>query len=61
MASESAAEVFSPQNVLAGMVTMRGNDPAKKKVAMDYLARFQKSVCVPCPVPCLCRVVRRVL
>ncbi|EFX05450.1 mRNA transport regulator [Grosmannia clavigera kw1407] len=43
MASESAAEVFSPQNVLAGMVTMRGHDASKKKAAMDYLAKFQKS------------------
>lgn len=43
MASEVPVEVFSPENVLAGMVTMRGNDASKKKIAMDYLARFQKS------------------
>lgn len=44
MASNGAAEVFTPENVLAGMVTMRGSDASKKTAAMDYLARFQKSV-----------------
>lgn len=26
------------------MTTMRGGEPDKKKVAMDYLTKFQKSV-----------------
>ncbi|OAA56936.1 mRNA transport regulator [Niveomyces insectorum RCEF 264] len=43
MASDGTADVFTPQNVLDGMVTMRGNDASKKTAAMDYLSRFQKS------------------
>ncbi|CAK7198808.1 Nuclear import receptor [Sporothrix eucalyptigena] len=43
MASNGAPETFTPENVLAAMVTMRGNDASKKTAAMDYLARFQKS------------------
>ncbi|ERT02591.1 hypothetical protein HMPREF1624_00891 [Sporothrix schenckii ATCC 58251] len=43
MASNGAAEVFTPDDVLAAMVTMRGSDASKKTAAMDYLARFQKS------------------
>jgi len=29
------------------MVTMRGADPQKKEVAMDYLLKFQRSVRLP--------------
>jgi len=44
MATNGAHAPFTPQNVLAGMVTMRGGDSSKKEAAMDYLFKFQKSV-----------------
>lgn len=44
MASNGAQETFDVSNVLAAMATMRSPDTDKKKIAVDYLARFQKSV-----------------
>lgn len=44
MASNGSNDAFTPDTVLAAMTTMRGGEPDKKKVAMDYLSRFQKSV-----------------
>ncbi|KAH8884850.1 exportin 1-like protein [Thozetella sp. PMI_491] len=43
MASNGAQDAFAAQNVLAAMLTMRSSEAAKKKAAMDYLTRFQKS------------------
>jgi hypothetical protein len=47
MASNGAADSFAVPNVLAAMLTMRSGDADKKKIAVDYLGRFQKSVCLP--------------
>lgn len=44
MASTGVGEAFSAEMVLQAMVTMRSADVDKKKAAMDYLQRFQKSV-----------------
>lgn len=44
MASNGTQETFAVPNVLAAMLTMRSGDNDKKKVAVDYLGRFQKSV-----------------
>lgn len=44
MASNGAPDSFAPETILAAMATMRGGEPDKKKVAMDYLGKFQKSV-----------------
>lgn len=44
MASNGVQETFTVPNVLAAMSAMRGGDNDKKKVAVDYLGRFQKSV-----------------
>lgn len=44
MASNGVPEDFSVPNVLAAMLTMRSGDNDKKKIAVDYLGRFQKSV-----------------
>lgn len=44
MASNGSPDDFAPDTVLAAMATMRGGDADKKKVAMDYLSKFQKSV-----------------
>ena len=44
MASNGAADGFTTPNVLQAMLTMRSGDSSNKKVAMDYLQRFQKSV-----------------
>lgn len=44
MASNGVQEVFTVPNILAAMQTMRSGDTEKKKVAMDYLGKFQKSV-----------------
>ncbi|KAK1752159.1 armadillo-type protein [Echria macrotheca] len=43
MASNGAPADFSIPNVLAAVLTMRGGDAEKKKVAVDYLSKFQKS------------------
>ncbi|KAK5660546.1 hypothetical protein OQA88_13096 [Cercophora sp. LCS_1] len=43
MASNSVQGDFSVPSVLAAMVTMRSGDNAKKKVAHEYLAKFQKT------------------
>jgi len=51
MATNGALAPFTPQNVLAAMVTMRGGDSSKKEVAMDYLFKFQKSVSTPLQQP----------
>ena len=45
MASNGSAQTMAPDAILAAMATMRGGDAGKKKVAMDYLSNFQKSVC----------------
>lgn len=44
MASNGGPESFAPETILAAMTTMRGGEPDKKKAAMDYLGKFQKSV-----------------
>ena len=44
MATGGVQEVFTAEHVLTAMLTMRGSAADKKKVAMDYLAKFQKSV-----------------
>lgn len=44
MASNGAQEAFTVPNVLAAMLAMRGGDQEKKKAAVDYLGRYQKSV-----------------
>lgn len=44
MASNGVQETFTVPNVLAAMLTMRSGDNDKKKIAVDYLGRFQKSV-----------------
>lgn len=44
MASNGAPDSFAPETILAAMATMRGGEPDKKKAAMDYLGKFQKSV-----------------
>jgi hypothetical protein len=44
MATAATQISVSPETVLAAMVTMRGPESSKKKVAMDYLTKFQKSV-----------------
>lgn len=51
MASNGALADFSVANTLAAMDTMRLGDAEKKKVAMDYLSKFQKSASLPPPVP----------
>jgi transportin-3 len=56
MASNGPQETFAVPNVLAAMLTMRSGDAEKKKVAVDYLGRFQKSVS---PFPPLARRVGR--
>ncbi|KAJ4294832.1 Nuclear import receptor [Collariella sp. IMI 366227] len=43
MPSNGVQESFAVPNVLAAMQTMRSSDNDKKKVAVDYLGRFQKS------------------
>ncbi|KAK4130186.1 ARM repeat-containing protein [Trichocladium antarcticum] len=43
MASNGVQETFAVPNVLAAMLTMRSGDNDKKKIAVDYLGRFQKS------------------
>lgn len=47
MASNGASEAFSPDSVLVAMATMRTGEPDKKKAAMEYLNKFQKSVREP--------------
>jgi hypothetical protein len=47
MASNGATVAATPETVLAAIVTLRGGDTDKKKVAMDYLSKFQKSVSCP--------------
>lgn len=47
MASNGPQETFTVPSVLAAMLTMRSGDNDKKKVAVDYLGRFQKSVSSP--------------
>jgi transportin-3 len=42
----ASAEVVSPEVVLQAMATMRSGNASQKKAAMDYLQRFQKSVCL---------------
>jgi hypothetical protein len=44
MASNGPQDTFAVPSVLAAMLTMRSSDTDKKKVAVDYLGRFQKSV-----------------
>lgn len=44
MAANGAPHSFAPDTILAAMATMRGGEAEKKKVAMDYLGKFQKSV-----------------
>lgn len=44
MAANGSSDSFAPDTILAAMTTMRGGEPDKKKVAMDYLTKFQKSV-----------------
>lgn len=44
MATNGAPDSFAPDTILAAMTTMRDGSPDKKKAAMDYLGRFQKSV-----------------
>ncbi|KAK3936279.1 armadillo-type protein [Diplogelasinospora grovesii] len=43
MASNGVTDSFTVPTVLAAMLTMRSGDSDKKKAAMDYLGRFQKS------------------
>ncbi len=52
MATGGVPEVFTAENVLTAMLTMRGSAADKKKVAMDYLAKFQKSVSIFNSIPC---------
>lgn len=58
MASNGPNDAFTPDTVLAAMTTMRGGEADKKKAAMDYLSRFQKSVStamrhvMPLGLPC---------
>lgn len=49
MASNGAQETFTVSDVLAAMLAMRSRDNDKKKIAVGYLARFQKSVRLPRP------------
>ena len=58
MATGGVQEAFTADNVLTAMLTMRGSAADKKKVAMDYLAKFQKSVStfIPLPLPIRYRV-----
>ena len=51
MATGGVQEAFTAENVLTAMLTMRGSAADKKKVAMDYLAKFQKSVSTFIPLP----------
>lgn len=44
MATNGSPDSFSPETILAAMATMRGGEAGKKKAAMDYLSKFQKSV-----------------
>ncbi|KAI6359666.1 hypothetical protein MCOR25_006993 [Pyricularia grisea] len=44
MATPGAQDVFTPDNILQAMSTMRSPDREKKKVAMEYLDKFQKSM-----------------
>lgn len=44
MAANGSSDSFAPDTILAAMTTMRGGEPDKKKAAMDYLTKFQKSV-----------------
>lgn len=44
MASNGGHDSFAPETILAALTTMRGGEPDKKKAAMDYLGKFQKSV-----------------
>lgn len=44
MATNGTPDSFSPETILAAMTTMRGGEAGKKKAAMDYLSKFQKSV-----------------
>ncbi|KAM0281800.1 hypothetical protein ACHAQH_003382 [Verticillium albo-atrum] len=43
MAANGAQGSYSPENVLAAVVTMRGGEREAKKQAHEYLERFQKS------------------
>ncbi|KAK3374484.1 armadillo-type protein [Lasiosphaeria ovina] len=43
MASNGVLGDFAVPNILAAMLTMRSGDNAKKRVAMDFLGKFQKS------------------
>lgn len=45
MASNGAQAAYTPENVLAAVVAMRGTEREAKKQAHEYLERFQKSVC----------------
>ena len=52
MAANGAHHAFDPAQVLAAYGTMRGGEADnKKKAAMDYLDKYQKSVSQPCPPP----------
>lgn len=44
MAANGAQGSYTPENVLAAVVTMRGGEREAKKQAHEYLERFQKSV-----------------
>ena len=44
MASNGAQEAFTPTDVLAAVMTMRGSDGSAKTKAHEYLELFQKSV-----------------
>lgn len=48
MATNGPPDSFAPDTILAAMATMRGGDAGKKKAAMDYLGKFQKSVGLVC-------------
>lgn len=50
MAANGSSDSFAPDTILAAMTTMRGGEPDKKKVAMDYLTKFQKSVGTALPL-----------
>ncbi|CRK16321.1 hypothetical protein BN1708_017479, partial [Verticillium longisporum] len=43
MAANGAQGSYTPENVLAAVVTMRGGEREAKKQAHEYLERFQKS------------------
>jgi len=45
MASTGALGDFAVPNVLGALLTMRTGGSDKKQAAMDYLAKFQKTVC----------------